>query len=153
MGRSVPCSIGHGGARADKQEGDGATPIGAFALGDIYFRSDRLAAHALPAGSRAIRRRDIWCDDPSHPHYNCLSRCGLAAGERLFRADRLYDLIVVVLYNANPVRPHLGSAIFLHAWRRPGQPTEGCVAFDPTDLMWIIRHLEPHSRLIVRRIG
>ena len=68
----------------------------------------------------------------------------------MFRSDPLYDLIVVVGHNCQPVEFGMGSAIFLHAWRGPRQPTAGCVAFDPLHLMWIVSRLKPGSRLIVR---
>ena len=69
--------------------------------------------------------------------------------ERLARADKLYDLFVVVGYNwPNPV-PNRGAVIFIHAWRSPRHPTAGCVAFDASDLDWIIRRLSYRSRLIV----
>ncbi|MCV6586652.1 MAG: L,D-transpeptidase family protein, partial [Marinibacterium sp.] len=42
-----------------------------------------------------------------------------------------------------------GSAIFLHQWRRPGYPTEGCIAFRRDHLRWIVQRLRPGTRLIV----
>ena len=42
-----------------------------------------------------------------------------------------------------------GSAIFLHRWRRPGYPTEGCIAFHPEHLRRIIGLIRYETRLIV----
>ena len=45
--------------------------------------------------------------------------------------------------------PLQGSAIFIHQQRRPGYPTEGCVAFSRAHLHQIAVRLTRHSRLIV----
>jgi L,D-peptidoglycan transpeptidase YkuD (ErfK/YbiS/YcfS/YnhG family) len=44
-----------------------------------------------------------------------------------------------------------GSAIFLHQWRRPGKPTEGCVAMAPDHLRWIVAQITYGTRLVVAR--
>ncbi len=36
-----PACIGHGGAREDKREGDGATPLGLLPLRRVFYRADR----------------------------------------------------------------------------------------------------------------
>ena len=41
-GERYSCTIGAGGVRQNKQEGDGATPAGCFALRRVLFRPDRL---------------------------------------------------------------------------------------------------------------
>ncbi|MDX2484349.1 MAG: L,D-transpeptidase family protein, partial [Pseudodonghicola sp.] len=46
-------------------------------------------------------------------------------------------------------QPGAGSAIFLHQWRRPGSPTEGCIAFSRADLHWLAARVLPGSRIIV----
>ena len=152
LGRRFPCAVGRGGIRDAKVEGDGSTPSGAFNLHQAHFRPDRVDAAHFAIKCVPIRNWQIWCDDPGREDYNTLldrrSGCEFSH-ERLARADRLYDLFVVVGYNwPNPV-PNRGSAIFIHAWRRPRHPTAGCVAFDPADLDWIIRRLSYRSRLIV----
>lgn len=152
LGRKFPCSIGRGGITNSKIEGDGCTPSGAFCLHRVHFRSDRIDAASYPMKCAPIRRWQIWCDDPGHKDYNKLadgrSGCDFSH-ERLARADKLYDLLVVVGYNWPNSVPNRGSAIFIHAWRSPRYPTAGCVAFDPADVDWIIRHLNRRSRLFV----
>lgn len=44
LGHGFPCAIGRGGITPDKREGDGATPVGAFALESVLYRADRLPA-------------------------------------------------------------------------------------------------------------
>ena len=69
--------------------------------------------------------------------------------ERLRRADRLYRLVSLTDWNSPRAEKGRGSAIFLHRWRRPGFPTEGCVAFRPDHLPRIARRIEIGTRLIV----
>ncbi|SFJ80163.1 L,D-transpeptidase family protein [Jannaschia pohangensis] len=149
QGRLFPCSIGKGGRREDKREGDGATPVGVHGIVGMLYRPDRMARPAdwaLP-----IRPGDLWCDDPAHEDYNLMVRAPFdGSAERLWRADRLYDLIILTDWNWPRAEYRRGSAIFLHRWRRPGFATEGCVAFDPGHLRWIAARIRYRTRLIVR---
>jgi L,D-peptidoglycan transpeptidase YkuD (ErfK/YbiS/YcfS/YnhG family) len=61
----------------------------------------------------------------------------------------MYDLILITDWNWPAAVPGRGSAIFLHRWRRPGTPTDGCVALAAPDLLWIAQRLRPQSRLII----
>lgn len=147
-GRRFPCSIGRGGLRADKREGDGATPRGRHRITGLLFRPDRMAPPA--AWARPILPGDLWSDDVADPDYNLLVRRPHRFGhERLRRADPLYDLVLLTDWNWPLAEPGRGSAIFLHQWRRPGYPTEGCIAFARPDLLWIAARAAPGTRLIV----
>lgn len=151
LGRRFPCAVGRGGLRRDKREGDGATPVGRWALESVYFRPDRTRPPLGAAPARAIRRGMRWSDDPGDPAYNSELRGPYPLGvETLWRADRLYDLIGVLDHNRHPAVPGAGSAIFLHAWRKPRHPTAGCIAFRPVDLMWILDRWRSESRVIVQ---
>lgn len=147
-GRLYPCSVGRGGIRGDKREGDGATPKGCHAITGILYRPDRIARpHPM---ARPIRPGDLWSDDPGQPDYNLMVPAPCAhSHERLRRADRLYDLVLLTDWNTAPVVPGRGSAIFLHRWRKPGHPTEGCVALHPVHLRAIARAITGRTRLIV----
>jgi len=144
--RAIPCSIGKGGliAAADKREGDGASPIGAWPIRGVLLRPDRVA---LPAGLqlpwRWIRPDDGWSDGAADPAYNKPVRHphGFSA-ERLWRDDGLYDVVVVLGYNDAPPKQGAGSAIFLHC-RRDGDPTEGCVAIAGDALIGLLPDLAP----------
>lgn len=153
LGRIFPCSIGRGGIRADKREGDGASPAGAFAVVDCRYRADRRARpRAGTAPVAVISAWDAWIDDPEDARYNTSAR-GLwirASHERLMRADPLYDFVITTDHNRDRPVPGAGSAIFIHAWRRPRFPTAGCAAFAPHDLDWIAARLTPRSRVIFR---
>jgi L,D-peptidoglycan transpeptidase YkuD (ErfK/YbiS/YcfS/YnhG family) len=148
QGRLVPASLGRGGIAGKKREGDGATPVGVHRIIGMLFRPDRIARPtdwALP-----IRPGDLWSDDPGDPDYNLMVRSPHPfSHERLRRADRLYDLVILTDWNwPYPVKGR-GSAIFIHRWRKPGHPTEGCVAMAPDDLLWTAKRINFGSRLIV----
>lgn len=148
-GQFLPSSIGKGGLTRDKHEGDGATPIGTHRIIEMLYRPDRIPKPAPWA--RAIRHGDLWSDDMGQPDYNQLVQAPYAhSHERLMRADPLYDLVLVTDWNYPDAFSGQGSAIFVHRWRKPRHPTEGCVAYHPKDLAWIASQIVPGTRLIVR---
>ena len=148
-GRTLPCTIGSGGLRSDKREGDGATPRGVHRITGMLYRPDRMPPPAPWA--RPIGPRDLWCDAPAHPCYNSQVRAPFdASAERLRRADRLYDLVLLTDWNWPEAEPYRGSAIFLHRWRGPVRPTEGCVAMAPVDLQWLAARVQVRTRFVVR---
>lgn len=147
----VRCALGRGGVRAQKQEGDGATPAGRFPLRRLWFRADRLPAPQTGLMLRSITAQDGWCDDPSHPQYNCPVTLPFAAShETLAREDALYDLVVELGYNDDPPLPGRGSAIFLHVARPEYAPTEGCIALEKQDLLRLLVDCGPGSTLTVQ---
>lgn len=148
LGRRLPCVIGRGGISTAKREGDGATPAGAHAITGMLYRADRLARPQPWA--RPIGPRDLWSDDSADPAYNHLVPAPHRfSHECLRRADPLYDIVLLTGWNWPAAAPGRGSAIFLHQWRRPGTPTEGCIALRRDHLIWLARHLAPGARLIV----
>lgn len=150
LGRRFPCSIGRGGISADKREGDEATPVGRYRILGGMYRADRSArpqgAALTPSG-----HRDIWSDDPADPAYNSLGRAGACgfSHERMRRGDSLYDLVLFTDHN-RPAIAGRGSAIFVHLWKAPRNPTAGCVAFRRADLAWIWARWTPRSRLVIQ---
>ncbi|MEC3859913.1 L,D-transpeptidase family protein [Mesobacterium sp. TK19101] len=147
-GRLWPCTVGRGNIRAAKREGDGTTPVGVHHITGMLYRPDRVprpshwAAPILPG--------DLWSDDPSAPDYNQFVRAPYRHSyENLRRADPMYDLVLLTDWNWPDAVPGLGSAIFLHPWRRPGYPTAGCIAFRRDHLLRIAQMIHPGTRLIV----
>ncbi|WP_300032683.1 L,D-transpeptidase family protein [uncultured Roseobacter sp.] len=147
-GRYWPCSIGRGGISGRKKEGDGATPQGVHRIVGMLYRPDRLARPtnwALPIGPR-----DLWSDDVTHEDYNMMVRAPYPhSHEALRRPDPLYDLIILTDWNWPYAVKGRGSAIFIHQHRRPGYPTEGCVAFSRNNLHRIAPLITLQTRLIV----
>lgn len=149
-GNEVECTLGHGGVRSDKREGDGATPAGRFALRRVLWRADRLARPATGLPVAAIGPDDGWCDWPADPLYNRQVRLPHAARhERLHRDDGLYDVVVVLGHNDDPVLPGAGSAVFMHVAREDLGPTEGCVGLALPDLLRLLAECGPGSAIEV----
>jgi L,D-peptidoglycan transpeptidase YkuD (ErfK/YbiS/YcfS/YnhG family) len=149
-GRRMRCALGRSGIRIAKREGDGATPAGTYALRQVLYRPDRVPPPPTLLPVRALRPSDGWCDAPADAAYNRpvqLPYPGRA--EALWRADAIYDLVVVLGYNDDPVTPGLGSAIFLHLARTDFAATEGCIALAHDDLASVIAAADGGSRVVV----
>ena len=137
--RTFRAALGYAGIRGDKQEGDGGTPAGLLALRRVLYRPDRQSAPVCAVPVRALAPDDGWCDESGHPSYNRPVRLPAGArAEALWRDDAVYDIVGVLGWNDDPVRPGLGSAIFLHIARPDYTPTEGCIALAPDDVRAIL---------------
>ena len=147
-GQLFPCTIGRSGIKTDKREGDGATPRGVHRIVGMLYRPDRMARPADWAVP--IRPGDLWSDDPDHEDYNLMVRAPYPhSHEVLRRADPLYDLVLLTDWNWPYAERGRGSAIFIHSWRRPGYPTEGCIALRRDHLRAIAPLIGYDTRLIV----
>jgi L,D-peptidoglycan transpeptidase YkuD (ErfK/YbiS/YcfS/YnhG family) len=151
-GQNLPCAVGRGGIGVKRGEGDGITPIGVFQLAAIKTRIDRLSFQTPHVRQEVIRIADIWSDDPSDPEYNhgVYGPDYPFSHEKQCRADPLYDAFGILDFNWPEAAAGSGSAIFLHIWRKPRHPTEGCIAFDRRALLWIFENWQPWSRVIIR---
>jgi len=150
--RRIRCALGRGGVCAAdaKREGDGMTPGGTWPLRRLLWRPDRVPPPVSSLPGRPIGLADGWCDDPLHADYNRPVRLPHPArAERLWRDDHLYDLVVVLGHNDDPVIAGAGSAIFLHLARPDYAPTEGCVALAPGDLTAFMSLAKPGDSLVV----
>ena len=148
-GRRFACAVGRGGIGEKRAEGDGITPAGRHRIEAVLRRPDRLRQPGAPIGPR-----DGWSDDPADPDYNRRVLQPHPFGhETLRRADPMYDLVAVLDWNRDPVTRGKGSAIFLHVWKRPRQPTAGCIAFRRADLAWILERWTERDQVVVRPLG
>lgn len=142
------CAIGKGSMvpAKDKKEGDGASPIGGWKTRRLFYRPDRVMRPATALPIVEITTEMGWCDAPDHNSYNTLVSLPFEAShERLWRDDHVYDVVVELGYNDDPVIPHAGSAIFMHVARPNFEPTEGCVAIILVDILEIASKLSPES--------
>jgi L,D-peptidoglycan transpeptidase YkuD (ErfK/YbiS/YcfS/YnhG family) len=146
----LPVALGRGGIRADKREGDGGTPAGSFRPLRLWWRGDRLPRPRSMLAIRRIGPTDAWCEDPEDRRYNrAFRRSANEPGDRLCRADDLYDLIVEIDHNTRPRVAGRGSAVFIHVARAGFAPTAGCVALRRRDLQLLVRRLTRKTRIIV----
>ena len=150
QGQPHLCTLGRSGVRTDKREGDGASPGGCFPVRAVFYRADRLTLPRTRLPSAAIARDDGWCDAPDDPAYNRKVRLPYpTSAENLWRDDAVYDLVVVLGHNDDPVVPGAGSAIFLHLMRGDGGPTEGCVGVDRTLALALVAALGPDDWICI----
>jgi L,D-peptidoglycan transpeptidase YkuD (ErfK/YbiS/YcfS/YnhG family) len=152
--RTWPCVLGRSGIVVEKQEGDGGTPVGKFPLRRVVYRADRLSAPDTVLPTSVIAADDGWCDDPADAAYNRPVKLPYAASaETMSRDDGLYDVVVIVGHNDDPVVPKAGSAIFMHVAPEKGAPTAGCVALAREDLLALLKALGPGAEIEIRGIG
>ena len=138
------CAIGPAGIGRKTREGDGVTPLGAFALREVFYRADRVKSLQTVLPLWAIERDDGWCDAPEDSSYNRLVKLPYpASAEEMWREDHLYDIVVVIGFNDDPVYAGAGSAIFLHIAKPDYAPTAGCIALAQDDLLSALAQLQP----------
>jgi L,D-peptidoglycan transpeptidase YkuD (ErfK/YbiS/YcfS/YnhG family) len=144
-------AAGRSGIGDKRAEGDGVTPIGTYKLRRLLYRPDRVGVPHTHLTSAPIAPEDGWCDAPGDPQYNLpVKRPYRASNEELWRTDHLYDLLVVIGFNDDPVVRGKGSAIFLHVARPNYGPTEGCVAIAMADWHDLLPRLAPGDTITIR---
>jgi L,D-peptidoglycan transpeptidase YkuD (ErfK/YbiS/YcfS/YnhG family) len=147
---NLPCALGRSGRRTLKREGDGATPVGCLRAIRVLYRADRIPRPLTGLPVKPIGRGDGWCDAPADRNYNRPVRYPYAASaEPLWRADPLYDVVVVLAYNIRPRVRGRGSAIFMHLAGPGLAPTQGCIALGRRQLILLLRHLRAGARVRV----
>jgi L,D-peptidoglycan transpeptidase YkuD (ErfK/YbiS/YcfS/YnhG family) len=148
---NLPCALGRSGRRARKREGDGATPVGCWKLLRVFYRADRIGHPFTALPVQAIARDDGWCDAPGDRNYNrAVKRPYAASSETLWRADELYDVVVVLDHNTVPRIRGGGSAIFMHVAKPGYAPTEGCIALRRDHLLLLLLRMRAGARVCVR---
>jgi len=144
------CALGRGGITADKVEGDGCTPAGRFPIRRLLYRPDRVRDIACAFPIQPMSPGDGWCDAPVDPAYNRLvTRPYPARHETLWREDPLYDLLLVIGHNDDPVVPGKGSAVFLHLAHADYRPTDGCVAFARADFVTLLGAMDATTAIVI----
>ncbi|GEC15638.1 L,D-transpeptidase family protein [Nitrobacter winogradskyi] len=149
-GQAIAVTLGRGGIRANKREGDGATPRGVFRPLRLWWRPDRHPRPRTLLPVRAITPMDGWCEDPADRRYNRPIRLTPnAAGDRLTRDDHLYDFIIEIDHNTRPRVAGRGSAVFLHLARDNFGPTAGCVAMTQPAMLRLLRRISPCTKIVI----
>jgi L,D-peptidoglycan transpeptidase YkuD (ErfK/YbiS/YcfS/YnhG family) len=147
---ALPVALGRAGIKANKREGDGATPRGTFRLKRLWWRAERHARPATLLPARRIKQDDGWCEDPADRRYNKPVKLAPASNaDRLARLDTLYDFIIEIDHNARPRVKGRGSAVFIHAARPGFAPTAGCVALDINALRRLLARVGPRTKIVV----
>ena len=142
------CALGKAGIKKKEKEGDNVTPKGIFKITSMYYRHDRIKNIITAIKKIKIKKNMGWCDDPDSHFYNQqISLPNKFGHEKLYRNDSLYDLILVLNYNVNPIIKNKGSAIFIHVAKKNYKKTKGCVALKKKHLIELISKIKKNTKI------
>ena len=146
----LKCSVGKSGISYKKKEGDNRTPRGKFKFEYILYRKDRIINLRAKLKTIAIKKNMGWCDDSNSKNYNQLIKIPFKyTYEKLWIRQNIYDIILVLNYNRNPIIKNKGSAIFLHIAKNKYQATKGCIAISKNNIKLLVSKLSLKSKLII----
>ena len=144
------CSLGKAGISKKIAEGDNITPKGIYKIIKIYYREDRIKNIISKIKLIKIKNNMGWCDDPISKKYNQLIKLPTKYHhEKLYRNDKLYDIVLVLDYNMNPIVKGKGSAIFLHLSKNLKNKTSGCIALKKKDMLELIKKIKKSTKVII----
>lgn len=142
------CAIGKNGIKKKIKEGDGVTPKGIFKLIKVYYRADKISNLKTNIKKIKINTNTAWCDDSKSKFYNKeIKLPSNYSYESFYRSDNIYDLIIVINYNINPILKKRGSAIFIHIAKKRYSPTQGCVAIKKSSLLLLLSKINQKTKL------
>tara|TARA_B110001452_G_C15151523_1_gene400761 strand:- start:397 stop:888 length:492 start_codon:yes stop_codon:yes gene_type:complete len=146
----IKCSVGKRGITSKKIEGDNKTPRGIFGLKSILYRKDRVLKIKTSLSKIIIKKNMGWCDDSKSRHYNQMIKFPFYSGaEKLWLNENIYDVIIIINYNLEPIKKNKGSAIFLHIAKYNYKPTRGCIAIAKKDIMMLIKKINKKTKIII----
>ena len=124
------CALGKAGIGKKKIEGDNITPKGNFRILKVYYRKDRIKKIHTKFKLIKIKKNMGWCSDPNSKNYNQQIKLPTRfKHEKLYRKDSLYDIILFINYNINPIVKNKGSAIFIHIAKKKLQTNSWLYCF------------------------
>jgi L,D-peptidoglycan transpeptidase YkuD (ErfK/YbiS/YcfS/YnhG family) len=142
------CSLGKAGIKKKEREGDNITPRGIFKIICIYYRSDRIKKITTPLKKIKIKKTMGWCDDPRSSFYNKEIKLPNKFNyEKFYRKDNLYDIIVPLNYNTNPIIKNKGSAIFIHVADNNYKRTAGCIGMKKNNLIKLLSIIKKNTNV------
>ena len=142
------CALGKAGIKKKKKEGDNITPEGTFKIIRVYYRRNKIKNISTLIKKKEIKKKIGWCDDPVSSFYNKeIKLPSKFSHEKLYRKDNLYDLILVLNYNINPIIKNKGSAIFIHIAKKNYEPTAGCIALKKRDLVELLENIKKNTKI------
>ncbi|GIF51012.1 hypothetical protein Afe04nite_55510 [Asanoa ferruginea] len=144
---AMPARLGTKGFKDSKVEGDLTTPTGVYSFGGTMYG---IAANpGVKFGYHRLVENDWWNENPATAGYNSFFHGANPGGasEALWTVNPQYRYFAVINYNT-PVKkatPPRGSGIFLHVMV-PGHSTAGCVSLAESDLVKVLRWLDPAAK-------
>ncbi len=144
------CALGKAGIGKKKIEGDNVTPKGNFRIVKVYYRKDRIKKIHTKFKLIKIKKNMGWCSDPNSKNYNQQIKLPTRfKHEKLYRKDSLYDIILFINYNINPIVKNKGSAIFIHIAKKNYKPTAGCIALKKEDLIKLLGLIKKNTKIYI----
>jgi len=144
----LKCALGKRGIGYKKKEGDLITPVGKYKIKYILYRKDRIKKIYSKIRTIVIKKNMAWCNDPESKDYNKLIKLPSDFSfENLYKKENIYDIVLVLDYNMNPIIKNKGSAIFIHVAKKNYKKTEGCMALRKIHLLKIIKLLESNTKV------
>ena len=137
-----------------KSEGDDRAPAGIFKLSSAFGYAPKHSAAWIKLPYLTLSPETEGVDDPNSHYYNRLvdrskvARVDWRSSEQMRRDDDRYKWGIVVEHNPDAV-PGAGSCIFLHVWKDSSILTSGCTAMAESDLVKLLRWLDPARRPIL----
>jgi L,D-peptidoglycan transpeptidase YkuD (ErfK/YbiS/YcfS/YnhG family) len=143
------CSVGKGGIRKNKLEGDFCTPSGKFKIGKLYWRPDRVQLPKTKLSTKKIKKNMCWCNDVKSQFYNKEVKINKKIkNEKLYRNDHKYDYLIVIKYNYKKTIRNKGSAIFIHLTKNY-KPTAGCIAISKKDFLILAKLINKNTKILI----
>ena len=143
------CSVGKRGIGLKRKEGDLITPKGKYKIKYIMYRKDRVKIQSK-IKKIIIKKEMGWCDDPNSRHYNKIIELPSSyKHEKLYKKENIYDIIIVLNYNMDPIVKNKGSAIFIHVAKKNYKKTEGCIAVKKAHLLKIAKDLKKKTMVLI----
>ena len=137
------------GLTKKKAEGDLKTPRGSFNFRYLMYRSDRISNIQTKLKKIKIKKKFGWCDDASSNDYNKLIQFPFKKkAERLYLKENVYDLVLVINYNVNPILKNKGSAIFLHLNKKNYNSTKGCISIKKENMIKLLKYSPKKIQII-----
>jgi len=140
-------------AGPQKQEGDGRSPAGVFAIGEAFGYAPRIDSRLA---YRPMLESSYCMDVPDSPLYNRIVDADVVGSEAVEGSsepmrldlhndgDRRYREGFVIGHNPG-AEPGKGSCIFAHLWRQAGEATAGCTAMEPGHMDALLGWLRPDA--------
>jgi len=144
----VKCALGKKGINYKKKEGDLITPIGLFNIKYLLYRRDKIANFQTELKKIPIKKNMGWCNDPKSKQYNKLIKLpSNHSYEKLHKKNNIYDIILVIDYNMNPIVKNKGSAIFVHIAKKNYKKTEGCIAIKKKEILKLLKIIKKNTKI------
>tara|TARA_B110001452_G_C15181380_1_gene410347 strand:+ start:434 stop:934 length:501 start_codon:yes stop_codon:yes gene_type:complete len=144
----VKCALGKRGIGKKKKEGDLITPKGVYKIKYLLYRKDRIKKIKTTLKKVILKKNMGWCNDTKTSKYNKIIELPFNySHEKLYKRNNIYDIILVLDYNMNPIKKNKGSAIFIHVAKKKLDKTEGCIAVKKRELITIIKRIKKNTKV------